>query len=75
MEIALRSITGSSERGRNYEIQNPDPRDFSGNKENIPVMTAFLRTDLNINQERNNETCIGRIFENGVFPALKSIYD
>ena len=47
-EMAVRSITESSERGPNSNVQNPDPWDFSGITENTPVMSALSRVDLNI---------------------------
>ena len=38
-------------------------------------MLASSRLDLNINQNRNNETRNDENFEDGDFPALKSAYD
>ena len=38
-------------------------------------MTAFSRSDLNIDQDRNDETRIVENFENGDFPALRPNYD
>ena len=37
-------------------IQNPDRRDFTGNTENTPFMSASSRLDLNIDQDRIDES-------------------
>ena len=38
VEMAVRSITGSSGHGPNFVVQNPDRRNFTGNTENTPLM-------------------------------------
>ena len=40
VEMAVRAISGSSGRGRNSKVRNPDRRDFSVNMENTSLMTA-----------------------------------
>ena len=56
VEIAVRSITGSSGHGPNNVVQKPDWRDFTENTENTPLMSASSRLDLNIDQEGIDET-------------------
>ena len=75
VEIAVRSITGSSGHGRNSVVQNPDRRDFTGSKENTPLMSASSRLDLSIDQGGIDETRDIGNFEKGEFPALRSNYD
>ena len=45
-EMALSLITGSSGHGPNSVVQNPDRRDFSGNTDNTPPMSASRWLDL-----------------------------
>ena len=40
VEMAVRSITGSSGQRPSSVVQNPDRRDFTGNAENTAVMSA-----------------------------------
>ena len=54
VEMVVRSITGSSGRGPNIAVQNLDRRDFTGNIENTPLMSASSWLDLN-----NDEDWIG----------------
>ena len=54
VEMAVRSIIESSVRGLNSKIQNLDQRDFSGNTENTPIISASSRVELNIDQDRND---------------------
>ena len=72
IEMAVRSITASSRRGPNKVVQNPDQRGFSGNLEDIPLMTASSCTDLNIKNNRNDETRSSENIKDGDFPARKS---
>ena len=72
VEMAMRSITGfgSSGRGPCSVVQNSDRRDFLGNMEDTPLMTACYRADLNIN-DRIDETRNIENTEDGNSPALK----
>ena len=45
VELAVRSVTGSSERVSNNVIQNYDQRDFSSNMENAQLMRTTNRRD------------------------------
>ena len=74
IEMGLKSITGSSRRGPNSVVQNPDQRNFWGNMEKTPLMTASSRTDSNINQYRNYETRNSENIEDADFAAFKSNY-
>ena len=65
VEMAVRSITESSGREPSSMVQNPDQRDFSGNTENTPLMSASSWVDLNIDQDRNDETRNVENFEDG----------
>ena len=75
VEMAVTSITGSSGQGPSNVVQNPDRRDFTGNTENTPTMAASGRLDLNVNQDRNDETRNVENFEDGEFPAWRPNYD
>ena len=75
VEMVVRSITGSSGHGPNSVVQNPDRGDFTGNSENTPLMSASSRVDLNIDQDRINETRDFGNFENGDILALRLNYD
>ena len=70
VEMAVRSITGSSGHGTNSVVQNPDKKDFIGNTENIPLKSASSQLDLKIDQERTNETRDFENFEDSDFPVL-----
>ena len=61
VEMAVRSITESSRRRPNSLVQSPNQRDFSGNTENTRRLSAFIRLDLNIDHDGNDDT---GIFEN-----------
>ena len=74
-ELAVRSVIESSGRGPNSMAQNPDQRDFSGNTENTPLMSALSRVDLNNDQDRNNKTRNVENFEDGDFPVLRPNHD
>ena len=71
VEMAMRSITGSSGRGPNSVVQNTDQRDFSGTMENSPPMTTSGRVDLNIDQDRYDEICNVENFDDGNFTVLR----
>ena len=75
VELAVRSITESSGRRPSNVVQNPDRRDFTGNSENTPLMSASSRMDLNVDQDKNDETRIVESFKDGDFPALGPKYD
>ena len=68
--MAVRSIAGSSRHGPNSTVQNPDRRDFIGNTENTPFKSASSRLDVNIDQDRIDESHDVENFEDGDFPAL-----
>ena len=72
---AVRSSSGSIGHGPTSGVQNPDRRDFTGNTENTPLMSAFSRLDLNIDQDRIGQTRDTENFEDGGSPALKPNYD
>ena len=71
VEMAVRSITGSSVQGPSSVVQNPDRRDFTGNTENTPLMLASSRLDLNVDQDTDDEIRNVENFEDGDFPALR----
>ena len=73
VEMAVRFITGLSGRGTNSVVENLDHWDFSGNMENTPLKTASSRVDLNIDQDRNDETRNVENFEDGDVPAFRPI--
>ena len=73
--MAVRSITGSSRHGPNSAVQNPDNRDFIGNSVNTSLKSAFSRLDLNIDQDKIDETRDDENFEDGYFPAFRHNYD
>ena len=73
VEMAVRSITGSSRRKPCSTFQNHDRRDFTTNAENTPLMSASNGIDLNIDQDRNDETGFVGNFENGDFSVLRPI--
>ena len=75
VEKAVTAITGSSGQGPSNVVQNPDRRDFTGNNENTPTMSASSRLDLNVDQDRNDETRNVENFEDGDFAASRPNYD
>ena len=76
VEMAVRSIFGSSGRGPNIIVQYPDQRDLTGNMEDTPRMAGSSRIDLNINQTRNNiGTESSKSFDNGNLLALTFSYN
>ena len=77
VEMAVRSAIGSWGERPNSVVQNPNQRDFSGNMEDTPVMTASSCADSNtvvIGMLRLEITKLSKI-EGGNFLALKSSYD
>ena len=56
VEMAVRSITGSLGQRPSSVVQSPDRRDFTGNTENVPLMSASSLLDLNVDQDRDDET-------------------
>ena len=75
VEMAVRSIIGSSGQGSSRVVQNPDRRDSTGNTENTPRMSASSRSDVNVDQDKDEETRNVENFEEGDFPALRPNYD
>ena len=75
VEMAVRSITGSSGHGPNNEVLYPDRRGFLRTAGNTPLMSASNRLNLNKNQDRIYETRNEENFEDGHFPALRSNCD
>ena len=75
VEMAVRSITGSSGSGPNSIVQNPDRRYFKGNTENTPLRSASSRLDLNFDQDLLDETRVIDNSEGGDFPATTLNYD
>ena len=69
VEMAVRSITGSSGNGRNSIVQNPDGKDFTGNTKNTPLRSASSRLDLNIEHDEIAETRDIDNSEDGDFSA------
>ena len=67
--MAVRSITESSGSGPNNMVQNPDQRDFSDKTEKTSLISASSRVDLNIEQNRNDDTRNVENFEDGDFLA------
>ena len=54
--MPLRSITGSSGHRPSSVFQNLDRRDFTGNIEKTPLVSASSRLDPNIDRDRIDET-------------------
>ena len=74
-EMVLKSITGSSRNGPNSILQNPDRINFTENTENIPLRLASSWLDLNIDQDKIDETSDIDNSEDGDFPAKRLIYE
>ena len=75
VEMAAKSITGSTGHGINSEVQNPDRRDFLGNIRNTPLISTSSRLNLSNELDRNDKTRNDEDFEDGDLPALKPNYD
>ena len=70
VEMAVKSITKSSGRRPSSAVQMLDQRDFGGNIENTPLISASSKRDLNVDQDRNDKTLNVENFGDGDFPAL-----
>ena len=55
--MAVELITGSTGHETNSEVQNPDRKDFLGIIRNTPLLSASNRYNLDIEMNRNDETC------------------
>ena len=75
VQMAVKSITGSSGKGPSSIVQNPNRRDFTRNTEKTPLISASSRLDLSVDQDRNVETHNVENFEDGDFPVLRPNYD
>ena len=75
VEMAVKSFTGSSGDRTNSAVQNPDRRDFIWNAEDTPLKAAADRLDLNIDQDRIDETRDIGNFKDDDFPAFRPNYD
>ena len=56
VEMAVKSITGSTGHGMNSEVQNPQGKEFLEIIRNTPFMSASSRLDLDNELYRNDET-------------------
>ena len=75
VNMAVKSITGSSGNGPNGKVQNPDRRDFTGNTENTLLRSASSWLKLNIEQDEIDETRDIDNSEDGDFPSTRLNYD
>ena len=75
VEMAVRSITGSSGNRPNSIGQNPDRRDFTGNTKTTPLRSTSSQLDLNIDQDIIDETRDIDNSEDGDFLATSLNYD
>ena len=55
-------------------VQNLVQRDCTENTENTPLMSASSRIDINVDQDRDDETRNVENFEEGDFLALRRNY-
>ena len=65
--MAVRSITGSSGQGPSIMVENTDRRVFTGNTENTSLRVDSSWLDLNVDQDRNYDTCNIENFEDDDF--------
>ena len=72
VDMAVKSITGSSGHGLNSEVQSPDRRNFSENAGNTPLISASSRLDFNTNQDRNAETLNEKKFRGWQLSGIKA---
>ena len=72
VEMAVKSITGSSGHGTKSQVQKTDRGDFLGNFRNTPLLSMSSRLDLDNELYMNVETRNNEDFEDGDFPALRS---
>ena len=75
VEMAKKSIKGSSGNGPKCIVQNPDRRDFTGKTEITQLRPASSRLDLKIEQDGIDETRDVDNSEDGDFPATRPIHD
>ena len=75
VEMAMKSITGSTGHGTNCEVQYPDRGDFLGNIRKTPLILAWSRLDLDNELDWTDETRNNEDFEDGDFPAFGPNYD
>ena len=75
VEMAVRSITGSSGIGPSSKVQNLDRIDFTGRTEKTPLSLVTSRLDLNIDQDSMDETRDIDNSEDGDFPTASFNYD
>ena len=75
VEMAIKSITGSSGDGHNSIVLNLGQRDFTANTENTPLRSASIWLDLKIDQDIIGETRDIEDSEDGDFPATRLIFD
>ena len=75
VEMAVKSVTGSTGHETTSEVQIRDLRGFLGNIRNTPLMSASNWLDLDNDLNRNDETRNDVDFEDGYFPALKPNYE
>ena len=75
VEMAVRSVTESSGRRPIGMVQNSDQRNCTGTTVNTPLMLALNRVDLNIDQNKNDDTRTVENFEGGDILALGPKYD
>ena len=61
VELAVRSITGSSQQGPSSVVQNPGRIDFMGSTENTPPMPVSSRLDSKVDQDRYDVTLNAKI--------------
>ena len=69
VEMAVKSITGSSGHGTKSQVQKIDRGDFLRNIRNTPVMSASSRLNLDNELNMNDETPNLEDFEDGDSPA------
>ena len=75
VDLAMRSISGSSGQGTNSVLRKEDIRDAIGNTENTGLKLAFSQLYLNIDQERINKTRGIESSEDDDFMVLKAKND
>ena len=75
VEMAVRSNNESSGPGPSNMVQNLEQKYFTADNENNPLSLSSSWTDLNVDQNRNDETCIVQNFEDSDFSALRPNYD
>ena len=71
-ETTVKSTNRLSRLRTNSVAQNPEQRDFPGNMEDTPLMTATKRIAININNDTNDETRKSEKAEDGNFQVFQS---